>query len=313
MQITLLLSGALWPAADGAAPSPVTPALARLLARGRTQQRTLEGAAQWLCEAFGVARQHDWPVAPYALAGDGIDPGAAYWLCADPVHVEVGRTGAMVTPAGALNITADEATTLCAALNAHFKPALACTAAQAGRWYAQVAPDFAAADATGRRAVETELQMLLHAHPVNTAREDRGAPTLNSIVFSGGGVRQPPTAQPFDIVYTDLPLARGLFGPTVCHALPATPNAITTPTGARVLVALDPLEGFPSWPDALEAADTGWIAWLWQALADGRCTEARLVLTGRTSALECKTVPGDRWRFWRRGAPLTQLLTETAT
>jgi len=310
MFLTLLLTGALWPAADGTPPSLVAPALARLLARGRTQERALDGAAQWLCETFGVARQQDWPVAPYACAGDGGDQGTAYWLCADPVHVEVGRTGALVTPASALGITQEDALALSGALSTHFAPELTFTARHPGRWYVRAAPAFAAADAVGRRAVETELQMLLHAHPLNAAREAAGLPTVNSIAFSGGGVYHAPAAHPFDAVHTDMPLVRGLAGAAISHALPAVPGNLDIEPHARVLVALDPLEGSGSWAEALEAMDTRWIAWLGQALADGRCTEARLVLTGRTSALECTLVPGDRWRFWRRGAPLAQVLTE---
>lgn len=310
MTLTLLLAGALWPDADGTPPPLAAPALARLLARGHPQRRVLDGAAQWLCEAFGVARQRDWPVAPYALAGDGGDPGAAYWLCADPVHVEVGRTGALVTPAGALGITREEALALSGALSTHFAPALTFTAPHPGRWYVRTAQPFAAADATGRRAVETELQMLLYAHPVNTAREAAGLPTVNSIAFSGGGVRQTPCAQPFDAVYSDLPLARGLAGAAISHALPANPDELNIEPQARLLVALDPLEGASSWTAALEAEDPRWIAWLRRMLADRRCTQARLVLTGRTSALECTLMPGDRWRFWRRGGALTDMLTE---
>lgn len=310
MTLTFLLAGALWPAADGTPPPLAAPALARLLARGRTRRRALDDAAQWLCETFGVSRQQDWPVAPHAFAGEGYDPGAGYWLCADPVHVEVGRTGAVVTPAGALGITREEALALCGALNAHFAPALTFTATHPGRWYVSAAQDFAAAGATGRRAVETELQMLLHAHPVNAAREETGLPTVNSVAFSGGGVRQTPAQQPFDAVYSDLPLARGLAGAAVSHALPAVAGQLDLQARARVLVALDPLEGAASWGEALEAADRGWIAWLRDSLRDGRCTQATLVLTGRASALECTTVPGDRWRFWRRGGALNVLLTE---
>lgn len=310
MPLTLLLAGALWPAADGTPPPLASPVLTRLLARGRTQRRALEGAAQWLCESYGVARQREWPVAPYAYAGDGGDPGTAYWLCADPVHVEVGRTGALVTPAGALGITAAEAEGLCGALNAHFTPALDFTARHPGRWYASAAQSFAAADAAGRRAVETELQMLLHAHPVNAAREEAGLPTINSVVFSGGGVRKTPAAQPFDTVYADLPLARGLAGAAISHAPPTAPGDLAFEPRARVLVAIDPLEGARSWDEALGAVDTRWMAGLQQMLADGRCTEARLVLTGRTSALECTIVPSDRWRFWRRGGALAEMLTD---
>ena len=41
------------------------------------------------------------------------------------------------------------------------------------------------------RRLQNEVQMLLYHHPVNEAREERGAPTVNSFWLDGCGMRQP--------------------------------------------------------------------------------------------------------------------------
>ena len=53
------------------------PALQTLLARGRRQSSPAEGVEAALCEALGIARQQDWPVAPISLEADGGVAGEA--------------------------------------------------------------------------------------------------------------------------------------------------------------------------------------------------------------------------------------------
>src|SRR5216117_1684291 len=62
-----------------------------LIARGRRSRRALCSPEAWLFGRFGVARQRDWPVAPYTLLADGGAPERNYWMRADPVHLQVGR------------------------------------------------------------------------------------------------------------------------------------------------------------------------------------------------------------------------------
>jgi hypothetical protein len=55
-----------------------------------------------------------------------------------------------------------------------------------------------------------EAQMLLHAHPVNEARDRRGELTINSIWLWGGGVSPEIFAGDFRAVWSTDPLANGL-------------------------------------------------------------------------------------------------------
>src|SRR6266850_5773811 len=62
-----------------------------LIARGRRKRMAPVSREAWLFERFGVARQRDWPVAPYTLLADGGAPERHYWIRADPVHLQVSR------------------------------------------------------------------------------------------------------------------------------------------------------------------------------------------------------------------------------
>ena len=48
--------------------------------------------------------------------------------------------------------------------------------------------------------LQNELQMVLHAHPVNAAREDAGKPTINGVWFWGGGVMPKLVRPHYDLI-----------------------------------------------------------------------------------------------------------------
>ena len=51
----------------------------------------LTGIDAWLMEKFQVEHQRDWPGAPYCLLGEGVSPGDACWVHADPVWLRPDR------------------------------------------------------------------------------------------------------------------------------------------------------------------------------------------------------------------------------
>jgi hypothetical protein len=315
MDFTLLLADALWPSAQGTPPALHAPALARALARGDVRSTNAQGATQWLCAAFGAlppVGESSWPAAPYALAGGGGDPADRCWWSGHPLHAEVGRNGVLVAEAGGLTIADAEAQALCAALNTHFDAQLAFVAPTPLHWYACPAPALAALPPSDlrRQALLTELQMLLHAHPVNAEREARGEPTINSVAFGDGGIYRPLATAPYDAVAADSPLARGLALAAGLRpaAVPDDAGSVLAAGHRRPLVVIDA----PVWPHALAAADECWIAPLLAACFAGRCRELRIVLTGRTTVLEARLTPGHRWRWWRRAADLSRTLAEPA-
>src|SRR3989338_3867516 len=70
----------------------------------------------YLCELFGVPCQPDAPIAPVSAAFDGLGEGC--WLRADPVHLRLQREQLVLLQN--VEVGADEAGQLCAALNEYF-------------------------------------------------------------------------------------------------------------------------------------------------------------------------------------------------
>ena len=295
-----------------------------LIARGRRKQAAPIAPEAWLFGRFGAQKeQRDWPVAPYTLLADGGSPGSHFWMRADPVHLSVGRDS-LAFDGAALDVSRSEAEALVAALNRHFGDALAFDALRPERWYVKFprAPELlttppsaargtaindklpSGADAMRFRALMNEVQMLLHEHPVNTEREARGVPAVNSVWFWGGGALAGPAARPFSIVLSEDPLARGLAlaagipvrqlsgsAETMLSALPAEGTA---------LIVLD--------PPRCATLERDWFGPLLAALEDGRIGMLSLSLAGADSLLEVETVRSDLRYFWRTRKPLQSYL-----
>jgi hypothetical protein len=170
-----------------------------------------------------------------------------------------------------------------------------------------VTPEFAAAnpraeilpqgsDAGGLRRLMTELQMLLHEHPVNAQREARGAPAINAVWLHGEGTLS-------DVASVSLPEAFGedvylqgiyrLHGKAV-KPLPADAASLLSQVHGPTVAVIDV-------PD-LDVLETRWLAVL-----------SRALLTGAISKLD---VWLDEWRvtadrtslfkLWRRELPPTE-------
>ena len=282
----------------------------------------------WLFERFGVARQRDWPVAPYTLLADGGAPAGHYWMRADPVHIEAGRDSLGLTDSTAFDVSRNESEALVETLNRHFGPAMLFYPMRPERWYVRLekAPDMrttppAAArgvaidenlpsgpDAMRFLALMNEAQMLLHEHPVNAGREARGDLPLNSIWFWGGGVIDAAKARPFSAVVGDDPLARGLAlaAGIPARALPKDADSVLAALEDEglALVVLDaPREA--QLRERRTALERDWFLPLLAALKSGRIGMLTLHLCGADSLLEVETVRSDLRYFWRRRKPLS--------
>lgn len=104
-------------------------ALETFLARARGEHLRTDTLEAWLCDAFGAGA-----VAPVTWRADGGQPGSAYWLRADPVHLALRGSEVILHPLASL--TADEAGQLCETLNRHFAhDKLHFLAPHPQRWY----------------------------------------------------------------------------------------------------------------------------------------------------------------------------------
>jgi hypothetical protein len=291
------------------------PGLERLLARGQAvdAKATLTGR---LCQAFGVARQQDFPLAPICAERDGLDAASGYWLRADPVHLHLGMRGMTLLDAQQVGLSNAESEALAAALAPLFVASgWRLLAPRAPRWYAspkhpiqltttpidQVASrhvNSALPTGSGAEAVMrllNEVQILLHEHPVNLDREVRGQAPINSLWLWGGGVR--PAASPrYSLLLAEQAEALALAAYTGIQALPCPAKAEQLPQAESALVVL------PEFPlDALvEAAvqlDREWFQPLLSGLRRGRLRRLELSLTGAEGRV-VQLGMRDAWKFW---------------
>ena len=319
---------------DGLAPA----ALETLLARGRRVPAPAQLPQQWLMERYGVERRRDWPAAPYSLLGDGGVPGTDAWMCADPVHLRIERNQLVLADSSAFRVGQEEAEALAEAINAHLGDRLAVHPLRPQRWYARLAecPDVETTPlcaARGRvidtllprgpesmawHALANELQMLLHTHPVNAAREERGELPINGVWLWGAGRQAALGSRPFQLVASDDPLARGLAMASGASAreLPSDAQAWLADTGATgvTLVVLDALARAAdygdalAWRESLMAMERAWFAPLLRALSAGRIGMLSLHLTDEARGIAIEAARADLRHFWRRRKPIVDWL-----
>jgi hypothetical protein len=302
-RLVLAIPGLLPPAAASASVEPaptsnhtppfVAPSLGRLLAFAGAPQRETDGIDAALACVYGVDRQHDWPLAAVFANSVGIDPGTAYWLVASPVTLVVGRNE--VSLSGAVtDVAPEDAAALMTTLNAHFADdGLSFVAPHPDRWFVRSAsvpalvthPLSVALSKPLRellpsgphagtwRRWQDEIQMLLHEHPVNVAREQRGEQPVNSLWFWGGGTRPPAHSVSVRTSAnggTAAALATYIGAPA--SALPADLDAVFA-EGSHAETIVVALDRAPE-PTTLERA---WMAPAWAALCRGAVALVTLI------------------------------------
>lgn len=315
------------------------PALEKMLARGASAGSTHStGSARagsigtslenHLCELFGVPYQPDAPIAPVSAAFDGLGGGG--WLRADPVHLRLRREQLVLLPN--VEVGADEAGQLCAALNEYFAgQGMEFFAPHPQRWYVRLdrLPDIETvplSQAAGRNVhgllpkgveaarwhrVFNEIQMLLFAHPVNEAREARGALPVNSLWLWGGGANVSPQKN-YDRIGSDEVLAE-MFATAAGIPYAGWPKRWRDEgdSGRQLLVwaglrrALQQGD-LSAWRVALQEFETGYAQPLWQALRTGKISQLQVDVLGGDHARRLRLASADAWAFWRRAKSLFQ-------
>lgn len=316
------------------------PALERWCSRANRPDVALQGHDAWLCQAFAVAPQPDWPVAPLTLAADGGDAADYFWLRADPVHLRATRDRVSLTDASVLSIQLAETELLVAALNAYFADdTRQFCAFHPERWYLRLTshPQIATRtllEAIGKdinpllpagpqalhwHRVTNEIQMLLHAHGVNEARESRGEPTINSVWLWGGGTRPAVSKGDFHAVWSNDAFARGLGQSAGLHAAPIgdtapqwLESALRLGPDRHHLIMLDQLllparhGDLAQWRTRLAALEQDWFSPLLGALRKRRVTALSLIAFGSERCLQFDVTRSTLFRFWRGSASLAE-------
>ena len=327
-----LVVPALIPAQDPAqdpVPEPM-PALELLLARGRRSKGTPGNLENWLCRAFGLEGPSSIPAGALTAYAHGVDPGADYWLRADPVHLRADRNSLLLIPNQAFSIAAAEAQVLAAALAPLLAGNYALHALQPEQWCLRIEGG-AQGDASERPPVDlagvnidphlppkrwhpllTELQMALYEDPANTAREQRGDPAINSLWLWGAGKLPAKASGPWNSVSATDPLVLGLARLAgMRHRAPGAGAAQwleRAPEDGRHLLVLDELRGLQALGEfevlarRLRELEVNWFAPLLAALRSRRI--GMLTVHVPEAAVSFEAARGDLGRFWRRPRPL---------
>ena len=207
-------------------------AILKFFTRGSRIDSAIVTAEQGILEALGHK-----PVKPYAIptavCTAVADTGEEHALVtrADPVHIHAQPDHARLHAADALQLTADEENILLDSLNENFADrGLVFFKGEQSRWYlvgmdgselrteplsrvsdrnvvAFMKPD---QQPLLMRQMLTEIQMLLHEHPVNDSRQENGLLPVNSLWCWGGHPVAEPLLPTEHKVYADDAFCRGL-------------------------------------------------------------------------------------------------------
>jgi hypothetical protein len=253
-----------------------------------------------------------YPGAATTRTGDIESRADGFWMHALPMHFAAGLdrlTAVMLEGEGAL--TAAERAELATVVAAHLRASdLEFHETAEGEWLVHSArpldvgtasPEYAAsesldeamprgADAALLKRLMTELQMLLHEHPVSARRVARGLPECNAIWFHGAGTIPALPDRALPDAHGDARYLRGLYRlheQSVCP-LPASASELPTRIRRDALVVVEVAD--------LDSLEVLWVAPLLEALAAGRVRQLTLILDRWTLTLSRRAL----LKIWRR-------------
>lgn len=300
------------------------PALEKLLARGNagtTPTRTLE---DWLCTAFGAQA-----VAPVRAAADGLAADEGYWLCADPVNLQLQRAQMLLLPD--VLPSREEAGALCASLNEHFAGmGVRFFAPHPQRWYVKLDVDQMlattplrqaawrdakfhqpqGAEALRWQAIVNEVQMLLHGHGVNQARAARGELAINSLWLWGGG-RAARLNRAFDAAGGDCVLGMAFAQAAGVPQVVSLQAMLGGEGESGLWICAAPGEAqqrgdYLAWREAVQRVEQDCALPLLRALRTGRLQGLALEVSHGEGARRFELTRASAWKLWRAAPSLAR-------
>ncbi len=290
----------------------LSPALSKTLGRADTMPIVAKGHAAQLQRHFVSIPAH-WAPAAVTRQADVGDAAGAAWLRADPAHVRPDMNGARLLGIGErLSLSQDDVDALLPALKPVFGDSgFELDAPVPERWYLRLPresklPRFSTPDealgedlfehqpdgAEGRRwrALLNDVQIVLHHHPWNAYRAERGLVQINALWLWGGGVLPDRVKTAITHVASDDDLLRALMRVSGGSAIRLPANFSSVDTNAALACDLRHYRDLAmlqrDWLlPAMHALDTGIFDSLALDSVDGRCL---------------RIARAQRWRIWRR-------------
>jgi hypothetical protein len=307
---------------------PRLPAAEWLLARGRRESAVMSAWRDWLLAGadLGPGVLDRFPAGPSARRlAPGHLPGGT-WARAEPVHLLTAIDHLQLAAPVPLLLDADEADALVATLNDHFAGSgfvfqrtsgpgwlcecpsgVACASVEpvsaVGRNLRDLLPT--GRDATRVRAVMNEIQMLLHQHPVNQRRAERGLAAVNSVWLWGVGTAAMPEGAACGTLLTDDEWLAGLWslhGGSVQSVDDLAAELDRNDGDLRV--ALVESASSASAAAQLRRVEQSVLAPVRAALAAGRVSSVAV----HTGTATFEVAGAARWSFWRRPRAMAEVL-----
>lgn len=266
-------------------------------------------------------RAHGLASAALSWCGEGGAWRGGTWLQIEPVHLEAGLDDLRLTFPPLLS--SDEVAQISASLHPLFSLAgFELHLSAVDHWYLWCArpldvttysprSGFATrmydimprgAHGADLRRLMTEAQMLLHVHPVNLQREQRGVPTANALWIWGAGTLEMVTTAWQQRVVSNRPYVQGLCEhlQVSCWPLPSDAATLLSLRDPQVLAVVS--------ADSLLQLSSQWLRPVAAALQRGEIEQLELYLDHWRVTLR-----GGRWhqlrRYWSRSVQeLTEIL-----
>lgn len=339
VSLTLVVPGLLWPAQALADLSQglALPALCRLLGSGRRMATPAASSQELIARRLGFATP--LPAAALRHGALGLATPEGHCICLDPIHLGFVERKMMIGDPQALALDMTEAKALAVSLAPTFAAFGELQVAAPNAWHLRLASGQAEPattplpDLIGRRAdlglamldkpwrqALNDAQILLHAHPVNQAREAAGKPVVNSLwPWGGGSISTAAATTPqTTTLWTEALELQGLARHLGLASAPL-PTAWPGSATGNIIALLDNLAGparradGQAWREELVRLERDWFA----SLSANPPACLRIEFSSNSDGSDGShgmsfestrgTRLADRFAFWRKPATLSRL------
>ena len=330
-ELHLIVPGICGPLAETQAlhTSPAVKRWLKTLSKSRCQP-SADNENDVIAEVLSLEYKNSFPSATLTLLANDLYDAGMFYMHADPVHLQADMDHAVLTSSADLDITAQESSAICAALDQHFhQDDLTFFTLNKDQWFVSSKEKIrmkttSLVDATGRnvnfilptgddsslwKQRLTEAQMLMHSHELNVARENAGLQSINSLWFHGPGDLEISVSDPVARICSNNGMLKGLAKHIQCDYI-EQPDAVATyaeyllscEAGCGNILELSQLEHLTNytdvslWVNALEQLLQQWIYPLLKLMSKNNITVTLYPCNGKRYRFS----KYDVLRFWHQ-------------